>query len=245
MIGIYKIENILNHKIYIGQSVHIERRWAEHCFPSKKSIISKAIQKYGKENFTFQVLEECSIDELDDKEIYYIKKFDSIVPNGYNVTDYVDGQSTLYSHYGKNILFDIIQDLKQNSLSIQEISEKYDLNKTTIYRINKGEIHFIPDEVYPIRNVVYRKEKQYCKYCGMEISYKANLCNKCYALSQRKVERPNRTELKSLIRKNPFTKIGEIYGVTDNAIRKWCKGYNLPSKVSEIKKISDKEWEQI
>ena len=46
--GIYKIENLINHKVYIGQSKHIERRWAEHCHPSAKSLISKAIKKYGK-----------------------------------------------------------------------------------------------------------------------------------------------------------------------------------------------------
>jgi group I intron endonuclease len=54
-IGIYKIENILNGKIYIGQSKHIETRWSEHCRESnqEKSLISKAIAKYGKENFIF------------------------------------------------------------------------------------------------------------------------------------------------------------------------------------------------
>lgn len=68
MIGIYKIQNKINNKIYIGQSVHIERRFQEHCFPSKTSVISKAIQKYGKDNFTFDIIEECNISELNEKE---------------------------------------------------------------------------------------------------------------------------------------------------------------------------------
>jgi len=85
--GIYKIENLLNHKVYIGQSIHIERRWMEHCRLSTSSVISDAIKKYGKENFSFQVLEECKVEELDKKEIYYIHKFNSLVPNGYNVTE--------------------------------------------------------------------------------------------------------------------------------------------------------------
>ena len=59
-IGIYKIENLVNHKVYIGQSIHIEKRWQEHCRPSADSAIAKAIRKYGKENFSFQILEECS-----------------------------------------------------------------------------------------------------------------------------------------------------------------------------------------
>ena len=49
MIGIYKITNKINNKSYIGQSIHIERRWSEHCFPSKTSQISLAIQEFGKE----------------------------------------------------------------------------------------------------------------------------------------------------------------------------------------------------
>ena len=48
--------------------------------------------------------------------------------------------------------------------------------------------------------------------------------------------KPNRNELKDLIRTIPFTEIGKIYGVVDNSIRKWCKNFNLPSKKEDIKK---------
>ena len=54
-----------------------------------------------------------------------------------------------------------------------------------------------------------------------------------------------RDELKNLIRNTPFTKIGELYGVSDNAIRKWCEKYNLPKRSTEIKQITDIEWEKI
>lgn len=54
-----------------------------------------------------------------------------------------------------------------------------------------------------------------------------------------------REELKNLIRTTPFTRIGEQYNVSDNAVRKWCDKYNLPRKVSEIKQYSDEEWEKI
>ena len=49
-------------------------------------------------------------------------------------------------------------------------------------------------------------------------------------------------ELKNLIRNTPFTQIGKIYNVSDNAIRKWCDNYNLPHRASEIKSYSDEEW---
>jgi uncharacterized protein YjcR len=54
-----------------------------------------------------------------------------------------------------------------------------------------------------------------------------------------------REELKKLIRIMPFTQIGQKFNVSDNAIRKWCDKYNLPHKSSEIKKISNDEWENI
>lgn len=57
--------------------------------------------------------------------------------------------------------------------------------------------------------------------------------------------KPSREELKLLIRNYPFLQIGRKYGVSDNAIRKWCLKYNLPNKVSEILLISDEDWENI
>lgn len=71
-IGIYKIENLLSHKIYIGQSVNIEKRWKQHCQSSSDSLIAKAIQKYGKDNFVFSILEECPLDKLNEREDFYI-----------------------------------------------------------------------------------------------------------------------------------------------------------------------------
>ena len=51
--GIYKIQNITNHKIYIGQSVNIEARWTAHKNIIDNCYIHNAIQKYGLDNFTF------------------------------------------------------------------------------------------------------------------------------------------------------------------------------------------------
>ena len=77
-------------------------------------------QKYGKEKFTFQILEECSVEELDEKESYYIKKFNCVIPNGYNVVDYSEGNHTLYSYYGKDVL-DSISFPQGNRLDTQTI----------------------------------------------------------------------------------------------------------------------------
>lgn len=74
--GIYCITNKINGKKYVGQSIHIERRFEEHCRKSSGLVIDKAIQKYGKTNFDFEILEKCSndLDVLNEKEIYWIEK---------------------------------------------------------------------------------------------------------------------------------------------------------------------------
>lgn len=85
----------------------------------------------------------------------------------------------------------------------------------------------------------------YCQYCGVEVSSGNNCCPSCANLRKRKVERPDRNQLKYLIRNKSFVSIAKDYGVTDNAIRKWCIKENLPYKSKEIKSYSNEEWEKI
>ena len=89
-------------------------------------------------------------------------------------------------------------------------------------------------------------KKHYCVDCGVIIpTADARRCWSCARKAQRVAVRPSREELKSLIRELPFTQIGSQYGVSDNAVRKWCLSENLPCKKSEINKFSESEWEQI
>lgn len=84
MIGIYKIQNKINGKIYIGQSNDIKRRFSEHKRSNNNRIIvDQAIKKYGAENFSYDIVEECSIDQLNEKETYWIKYYQSNII-GYN-----------------------------------------------------------------------------------------------------------------------------------------------------------------
>ena len=85
----------------------------------------------------------------------------------------------------------------------------------------------------------------YCKTCGKEVWRGSDRCPECAAKKLRVVERPNRELLKEKIRNQTFISIGNEYGVSDNAIRKWCKAYNLPTKKTNIKMYSDTEWEQL
>lgn len=90
MYKIYKIINKLNNKTYIGQtSQSLKARFQDHCCPSSKcTILRNAIQKYGRDNFDIELVQDNinSIEETSELEISYIKKFDSLHPNGYNLT---------------------------------------------------------------------------------------------------------------------------------------------------------------
>ena len=91
MIGIYKITNQINNKSYIGQSIHIEQRWEEHLYKSSQcSLLKYALHKYGVNNFTFEVIEECKQEDLNEREQYWIQYYDSF-NNGYNLTMGGDG----------------------------------------------------------------------------------------------------------------------------------------------------------
>ena len=81
MIGIYKITNDITGKVYIGQSVDIFRRWKqhqEHCLHYELSKEDWHIDLYNNpQNYSFKVIEVCSKEELDTKEIYWINYYNS------------------------------------------------------------------------------------------------------------------------------------------------------------------------
>lgn len=86
---IYKVTNKINGKIYIGQtSESLKRRWYRHCKLSYSNcrFLVRAINKYGKENFIVEEICKCSsIEEMNEREIFYIKELNSLVPSGYNL----------------------------------------------------------------------------------------------------------------------------------------------------------------
>lgn len=94
--GIYCFENMKNNKKYVGKAVNIDRRIKAHLSYLRKNkdeslYLQNAWNKYGEESFSIYVIEECPIEEIGRKEIYYINKLNSKRPNGYNLTDGGDG----------------------------------------------------------------------------------------------------------------------------------------------------------
>lgn len=86
---IYKVTNKINGMVYIGQTNRsIWKRWEEHCKPALKtrSYLSAAIQKYGKDNFSVEILNDAwSQIQLNKLEKHYIQLHGAMSPNGYNL----------------------------------------------------------------------------------------------------------------------------------------------------------------
>lgn len=89
--GVYKITNNINLKVYIGQSINIINRWKDHIHAlnrgdSRCTLLQRAWNKYKEENFSFEILELCAEDRLDEIEIKYIEMYDALNPEkGYNI----------------------------------------------------------------------------------------------------------------------------------------------------------------
>src|SRR3990167_43024 len=169
---IYKLTNRVNGKIYIGQTtLTLEERFKSHIYNAKfdkSRVILRAITKYGTENFNKEVLYECSSkEEMNEKEKYFIKYFNSKLPNGYNMTDGGEGafgyEPTLEERYrhsdwmfnrqvedetreklsklkAKFTFQDIIKILDDcfEEKFLKNIAEKYNCSVITIQRIIGG-----------------------------------------------------------------------------------------------------------
>lgn len=142
MIGIYKITNKINGKIYVGQSGNIKLRWKNHKNHKKtKNLICLAFNKYGIENFEFKVIEECSIEKLNEREIYWIKYYDSFnFEKGYNMTP--GGNSNGMSEKTKKKISEAQRKKSIDGLTYEERrynKRKYHLNnKKEWIRLNRG-----------------------------------------------------------------------------------------------------------
>ena len=120
MACIYKITNLVNNKVYIGKTLRTaEKRWKEHCKDCQKRKceqrpLYRAMNKYGIENFICETIEECTIEDINDREVYWIEYYQSY-HNGYNATYGGDGKS--YADY------DLIYQLFKEGKLIREISD--------------------------------------------------------------------------------------------------------------------------
>lgn len=244
-IGIYKITNKINGKMYIGQTIHLQQRWAEHKSKAKElnptRKLYKAMNQYGIENFSFEVIEYCEKEDLNEREIYWINYYNSI-ENGYNMSHIQNLQGKVDYETVKQIQYELEYTKNTN----KQIAEQYNVSPTWITLVNEGILWHNESLKYPLRPVmVYKHKQNYCIDCGLPILHESKRCVSCNGKINRLVERPNREELKQLIRTKSFYEIGRMYNVRDNSIRKWCDRYNLPRRKTDINSYTDEEWESV
>lgn len=264
--GIYKIQNLINGHVYIGQAVNINRRWTDEkrdAFnPNDKAYnypISRAFRKYGIENFSFEIIEECEVSNLNERERYWVTHYNSFF-EGYNQTLGGDG-GHISDKKPKDYIIGIIKDLQETDMYHQEIADKWNVSREMVQGINTGRYWKQDNISYPLQTkhkgnsyhynpITGEREvkKYYCQDCGKEIvTADAKRCVECAKIASRKVERPTPKELYNYLTtiKGNFTLAGKTYGVSDNAIRKWCVSYGLPSRSSDYqqkKEQKEKQW---
>ena len=125
---IYLITNLINNKKYVGITTRtLKNRWSEHCYPTKSRpgrLLSKAIKKYGKENFKVELIEELhniSGEILLSKETFYIEKYNTFVDNG----------------FGYNLIKESTQKFIYSELTREKMSKSKKGNKNNFY----GKLH--------------------------------------------------------------------------------------------------------
>lgn len=152
---IYVIENQINHKKYVGQSINPIKRWQIHKREDIKNpnlIIGKAFLKYGVENFTMTIIEDCDDCKMSEREIYWIKELKTFIGdpdcNGYNMTrggEAMFGDSNPF--YGKKHTEESKQKMSENHTKLfGEDNHFYgrhhsEETKRKISEANKGRKH--------------------------------------------------------------------------------------------------------
>lgn len=232
MIGIYQIKNKVNGKVYIGQSVDIERRFNSHKNSNEDHPLYRGFKKYGIDNFSFEIIEECLVSELNDKEIYYIDFYNSY-DKGYNQT--LGGSNVSFQKLSKGKVEEITNLLLKGELTQIEIAAEFNVGSDVISMINQGKMHK-RDINYPIFDYTSDKNR-YCLDCEKKITLGALRCEKCNKIFQRVVERPSPEWLVENIAKRGFVDVGKEFGVSDKTVSKWCKAYGLPHLKKDIVKL--------
>lgn len=137
MIGIYKITNQINGKCYIGKSVDIYNRWIRHRSRAFQEgdqqyncYLYRSIRKYGLDNFIFEIIEECTFEDLNSREIFYIDFYHSFDKTyGYNMTRGGDG--TLKQDYEE------VCDLWSKGYTVSDIAKAINGSRNTVKNILK------------------------------------------------------------------------------------------------------------
>ena len=200
--GIYCIENLINGKKYIGQSINISTRWKQHKKELNNNIhfneyLQRAWNKYGEDKFKFYVVQFCDINKLDDEEVRYIALYKTLDRKyGYNLTS----GGSCNKEYSTETRMKISKSLKGHAVSI-ESRAKISKNHADVSGENNG--------MYGKRHSDEAKQNVSNANKG-KISHRRNMCN-VYCIELDKIF-------------NDATEAGKILGLDSSGILKCCRG---------------------
>jgi len=222
MIGIYKITNILNNKVYIGSSICMYKRWKQHLYmlrtnSHRNKYLNSSYSKYGLENFTFSVLEECDEKDLNTRELFWMRKFNSLnrlygynqdVPKGTNL-GYKQGLKTIELKVQKSnkivFQYDFNGTFIKEWKSIKSAAEFIDRQASSITRCCKGKRKRVANFVWRYEGDAFNKyETELMSRKGIKFTEKHKLNLKKgvirYFELKKKVENGNFSEGKNNIK---------------------------------------------
>ena len=133
--GIYKITNLITQQSYIGQSINLSHRLSEHRRCEGASYIHNAIKKYGLENFSFEVIEYCDQQLLNEREQYWVAYYDSY-NNGYNMT--IGGDAMANHPIQAVVQYDLQGNQLQTFKSVMDASRQCNIASGKICAVCKG-----------------------------------------------------------------------------------------------------------
>ena len=217
-IGIYRLSFPNTDKVYIGQSINMSNRRASHMNSFIRGYATKKLQEayrvYGTPEFTIQ--EECTKEELNTKELYYINKYNSVVDGFNSIYSALDG-SGLYGEdcYSANYTNDkyieaLFFIINNKELSLPEISKLSDISVGVLIQIQAGNSHKWLEKLYP------EEYKQMLAMKGNRHTYKQ------HPQTTSKLDKETVYSVLKLLIVLPrikHDKISELTGVSVNTIR--------------------------
>lgn len=225
MYYIYKIENLINHKKYIGLTNNIIRRRNRHFVDLKRNVhdnsfLQKEFNIFGIDNFSFEKIYEGDItpEEIGEKEKYYIKLYDSYY-NGYNQNEGGNfGPSNGGSCLIKSDIFSICSALEFCSKPGQVLAEIFNVTRTTISRIKRKINHCEAIEEYE-KLPMKERQKIYEIFCD-SINFKEKKAHSTIIKSKRKLTQEQVFMIYVNNEQNiiPKTYLCNMFNITSNTI---------------------------
>ncbi len=235
---IYKITCLLNGMKYVGQTTKsTEERFNQHA-SNKKSYIGRAIRKYGVENFSIEILEECdTCEQLNEREMFWIAALNCKHPNGYNFSDGGEGNSGLRHTQETRAQMSVDRSGEKNAFFGKHHTEE---SKAKIGAKNRGKKH--TDESRKKRALATSGENNpfYGKHHPKELCVKLSAINRGDSPYKNLVKEMDERQL-------THTALAKLMGLSRWSVSRKIKGeYNFTNKdKAKLVEIFDKPIEYL